>query len=173
METVIVPAIDPAAATGFRDVVLNSMREEMKATVRVLAAVPENRKDYKPDPKATSAGELAWHIVSAEVQFLEEIVEGKFSMEPRYQPPTTIAEIIKWYEQHFAGAAAKVQGMTGEQLAKPINFYGLFNFPAYQYLLFANNHSVHHRGQLAAYLRPMGSKVPSIYGGSADEPFQM
>ena len=33
--------------------------------------------------------------------------------------------------------------------------------------------SVHHRGQLSTYLRPMGSKVPSIYGGSADEPVQM
>ena len=37
---------------------------------------------------------------------------------------------------------------------------------------FANNHSIHHRGQLAAYLRAMGSKVPTIYGGSADEPMR-
>jgi uncharacterized damage-inducible protein DinB len=29
--------------------------------------------------------------------------------------------------------------------------------------------SVHHRGQLSTYLRPMGSKVPSIYGPSADD----
>lgn len=29
--------------------------------------------------------------------------------------------------------------------------------------------SVHHRGQLSAYIRPMGGKVPSIYGPSADE----
>ena len=28
---------------------------------------------------------------------------------------------------------------------------------------------VHHRGQLSAYLRPMGGKVPSIYGPSADD----
>jgi uncharacterized damage-inducible protein DinB len=40
------------------------------------------------------------------------------------------------------------------------------------FLAMAQNHSVHHRGQLAAYLRAMGSHVPSIYGGSADEPFQ-
>ena len=44
--------------------------------------------------------------------------------------------------------------------------------PNVTYLGFANNHGIHHRGQLAAYLRAMGSKVPSIYGGSADEPFQ-
>jgi uncharacterized damage-inducible protein DinB len=29
-------------------------------------------------------------------------------------------------------------------------------------------HSAHHRGQLSAYLRAMGGKVPSIYGPSAD-----
>ena len=30
--------------------------------------------------------------------------------------------------------------------------------------------AVHHRGQLSTYLRPMGSKVPAIYGPSADDP---
>jgi uncharacterized damage-inducible protein DinB len=30
--------------------------------------------------------------------------------------------------------------------------------------------AIHHRGQLSSYLRPMGAKVPSIYGPSADDP---
>jgi uncharacterized damage-inducible protein DinB len=30
--------------------------------------------------------------------------------------------------------------------------------------------AVHHRGQLSTYIRPMGGKVPSIYGPSADSP---
>jgi len=30
--------------------------------------------------------------------------------------------------------------------------------------------AIHHRGQLSAYLRPMGAKVPSICGPSADDP---
>ena len=29
--------------------------------------------------------------------------------------------------------------------------------------------SIHHRGQLTTYLRPMGGKVPAIYGPSADD----
>jgi uncharacterized damage-inducible protein DinB len=29
--------------------------------------------------------------------------------------------------------------------------------------------AIHHRGQLSVYLRPMGGKVPSIYGPSGDE----
>jgi uncharacterized damage-inducible protein DinB len=32
--------------------------------------------------------------------------------------------------------------------------------------------SIHHRGQITTYLRPMGGKVPSIYGPSADDPGQ-
>jgi len=61
--------------------------------------------------------------------------------------------------------------MTAEQLLMPVNFAGVFNMPAVLYLGFLNNHSIHHRGELATYLRPMGSKVPAIYGGSYDEPF--
>jgi hypothetical protein len=30
--------------------------------------------------------------------------------------------------------------------------------------------AIHHRGQLTVYIRPMGGKVPSIYGPSADDP---
>jgi len=62
--------------------------------------------------------------------------------------------------------------MTPEQLMTPVNFLNVFNLPAVLYLGFLNNHSIHHRGELATYLRPMGSKVPAIYGGSYDEPFQ-
>ena len=59
------------------------------------------------------------------------------------------------------------------QLLTPVDFLGVFNMPAAFYLAFLNNHSIHHRGELATYLRPMGAKVPSIYGGSYDEPFKM
>jgi uncharacterized damage-inducible protein DinB len=47
------------------------------------------------------------------------------------------------------------------------------NMPNVMYLGFMTNHSVHHRGQLSTYLRAMNAHVPSIYGGSADEPFEM
>jgi uncharacterized damage-inducible protein DinB len=49
-----------------------------------------------------------------------------------------------------------------------LSFFGMFEWPRLRFIGFANNHSVHHRGQLAAYLRAMGSKVPDIYGPSAD-----
>jgi uncharacterized damage-inducible protein DinB len=44
----------------------------------------------------------------------------------------------------------------------------MFQMPAVMFFQVAINHSVHHRGQLSVYLRPMGGKVPAIYGESYD-----
>jgi uncharacterized damage-inducible protein DinB len=49
-----------------------------------------------------------------------------------------------------------------------VDFRGMFQLPAVMYLGFVQQHSIHHRGQLSMYLRPMGAKVPSIYGESYD-----
>ena len=62
---------------------------------------------------------------------------------------------------------------TGEAASKIIDFYSTCQLPAVAYMQFNVKHTCHHRGQLSVYLRPMGAKVPSIYGGSADEPMQM
>jgi hypothetical protein len=82
------------------------------------------------------------------------------------QEPTDIADLVNWYETNFLRAANCVRAMTPEQLATPVDFARVFNVPAAFYLCFVNNHSVHRRGQLAPCLRPVGSKVPSIYGGA-------
>ncbi len=77
------------------------------------------------------------------------------------------------YDTNFKSGAKRVAELTGDQLVTPVDFMGAFNFPVVFYLGFLNNHSIHHRGELATFLRPMGSKVPNIYGGSFDEPMQM
>ena len=58
--------------------------------------------------------------------------------------------------------------LSGEKLAETIDFFGVMKMSRAHFVAFANNHSIHHRGQLAAYLRALGSKVPNIYGPSAD-----
>jgi len=58
--------------------------------------------------------------------------------------------------------------LSGEQLAKIVDFRGMFQMPAVMFLQFGLNHTIHHRGQLSTYLRPMGAKIPAIYGESYD-----
>jgi uncharacterized damage-inducible protein DinB len=157
-------------AVAYRDLMLDGLMHEMQTTKKVIVAIPDGKRDYKPDPKARTAWELAWHLVTVDVQFLEEIAEGKFNMESRYKDePKTVAEMVAWYDKNFTRSMEKVRAITPEQLVIPVDFMGAFNLPAVFYLGFVNNHSIHHRGELATYLRPMGSKVPSIYGPSADE----
>jgi uncharacterized damage-inducible protein DinB len=162
--------LTPEFALGMRAVMLDGIAREAQCTKRVLSAVPEAASDYRPDPHARTAKELAWHIANTDVQFLDGIADQKFEMGPRANKPQTIAEIAAWYEENIKRGIARVQALTAEQLMANLDFRGVFNLPAVFYLGFLNNHSIHHRGELATYLRPMGSKVPAIYGGSYDEP---
>ena len=73
-----------------------------------------------------------------------------------------------WYSERFAKVIDRLKQTSGDQLIKTVDFRGLFQFPAVIYVQIGLNHSIHHRGQLSMYLRPMGAKVPSIYGESYD-----
>jgi len=129
------------------------------------------KKDYRPDPNARNAWELAWHLANTDVQFLDGIADLKFTMSTPAEKPKTVADLVDWYGTNVKRGSDRVRALSAEQALTPVQFF-TFNLPAAFYLGFLNNHSIHHRGELATYLRPMGSKVPAIYGGSFDEPFQ-
>jgi uncharacterized damage-inducible protein DinB len=163
----------PDFVLGYRAMMLDGLAREVATTKRVLAAVPDGKKDYRPDPNARTAWELAWHLANTDVQFMDGIADLQFTMTARAEAekPKTVAELVDWYDRNMKRAADRVQALSAAQLLTPVPFF-TFNLPAAFYLGFLNNHSIHHRGELATYLRPMGSKVPAIYGGSFDEPLQ-
>jgi uncharacterized damage-inducible protein DinB len=167
------PAPTPEFALGYRALMLDGLGRELEITKKVIGAIPDAHSPYRPDPNARTAWELAWHLANTDVQFLTGIADLNFTMQsPKPEDkPKNPAELVAWYDANFKSAADRVAAMTADQLLTPVNFMGVFNFPAVFYLGFINNHSIHHRGELATYLRPMGSKVPKIYGGSFDEPF--
>jgi uncharacterized damage-inducible protein DinB len=153
------------------------MENEVPTTCKVLAAVKTGDGDYKPDKKARSARELAAHMAASDNWFLQSIIDGRFQFDAEAgQKAETqfkdVDEIVAFYQKSVPDKLKQLRAMPAENLARDVDFFGMFKAPAVTFLGLANNHSIHHRGQLAAYLRPMGSKVPSIYGGSADEPMQ-
>jgi len=149
---------------------LPSLQAEYPVTRNVIAAIPAEKADYRPDSVARSAIDLAWHIVTAENRFVEAVLSGAFDLSPRPRPDTvrSPADVNAWYEERFAGNVGRLRGVAGEELAKSIDFRGLLQFPAVVYVQIGLSHTVHHRGQLSVYLRAMGAKVPSIYGESYD-----
>jgi uncharacterized damage-inducible protein DinB len=146
-------------------------------TMKVLRAVPNDRRDYKPDEKSRTAWELATHIVGADLWVLDSVCDASFVYDPEAEARrtaglSTVDDLVRFYEREFPKRVERLRQTPGEQLATVVDFFGMEKRPSIWFLGMANNHTVHHRGQLMAYLRAMGSKVPSIYGRSADEPFQ-
>ena len=153
----------------------NMLAGEFVITCKVLEAVRDEKRDYKPDDKSRSAWEVAKHIATSDIWFLGSVLKGQFVMDPEASKQaeaqfTTMADVVGFYRKSFAEKIQALRAASGESLARDVDFFGMMEKPAAEFLSLANNHSIHHRGQLASYLRAMGSKVPAIYGGSADEP---
>jgi uncharacterized damage-inducible protein DinB len=146
---------------------------EFRSTCQVLAAVLDDNRDYKPDPKSRTAWELATHLATADVWFIDSIINGAFEWNPDAAKKAEaqfarINDVVEFYKKTFPEKLAALRALPGEKLAETMDFFGVMKMSRAQFVVFANNHSIHHRGQLAAYLRALGSKVPNIYGPSAD-----
>lgn len=162
----------PEQAAFLLPIFVATLRKEYPTTLRVLKAVPADKGDYRPAPNSRSALELSWHLASADIWFLDGFLAGEFEMEDDTMPAdfSSAADIAATYEEDMPAKLDKVEKLPAEFWAAPLPFFGIYNLPAVMYLQFMLNHSIHHRGQLSAYLRPMGAKVPNVYGGSFDEP---
>src|SRR5215469_1927758 len=129
------PGLSPEYAVATRDAMLQGLARELEITKKVIAAIPDAQREYRPDPKARTAWELAWHLASCDVQMTDEVADRKFDMEPRFkQEPKNIPELVDWYDSQFRRAIGRVQALTPEELCTPVDFYGVFNFPAVFYL---------------------------------------
>jgi uncharacterized damage-inducible protein DinB len=156
-------------AQALRDTLVGSIEQEAVGTRKVIGAI--TNRDYKPDAKSRTAWELATHMAMSDVWFADSILSGAFVWAGEPPVPaemTDPAAIARWHETHLANRVGRLRAMSPDHLLRPVEAFG-HKAPAVTWLVMMNNHAVHHRGQLAAYLRPMGSKVPAIYGMSADE----
>ena len=163
-------SLQPEQGTFLLQMWMPSLKNEHRLTKSVIEAIPRDKGDYRPDPTSKTALELAWHIVAAQHRFLGGIGAGVFDFSPINRPESVrnSADIAGWFGESFARNCERLAGLSGEELVKVLDFRGLFQLPAVMYLQFDMNHEIHHRGQLSTYLRPMGGKVPAIYGESYD-----
>jgi uncharacterized damage-inducible protein DinB len=141
--------------------------KESKTTRKVLSRIPEG-SDYRPDAKSRTAQEIAWQIVCEEKMIIDALESGKAEWAP---PPTpaTMKEVLDAYEKQSGAMASRWAKLPGERWNGTLEFFGSQR-PASPMAWSFLFDIVHHRGQISTYLRPMGSKVPQIYGPSGDEP---
>ena len=146
--------------------------KEAPATRKVIGRIPEDRSDYRADPKARTAREIAWLIVREETALADGLESGTFNW-VEVPCPAKVAEIVAQYDKHHDAVTKRLRALPAPRWEQKVPFmmdgqevmrengYDM----AWGFLL----DQIHHRGQLSTYLRPMGAKVPAIYGPSADE----
>ncbi len=151
---------------------LNYWKKEAAATRKVIARIPQEKSDYRPDPKARTAREIAWLLVHEETALADGLEKGAFEW-VEIPAPAKMQEIVAEYDRQHDAIAKRLHAIPAAKFEEKMPF--LFGGQevmretgydmAWGFLL----DQIHHRGQLSTYLRPMGAKVPSIYGPSADE----
>jgi len=153
------------------DFLITDFESEMQTTLRVLNAVPNDGLAYQPDAKSKTGLGLVRHITLEDEWLLNSIADGAFAPPPDDSDACGVmnsADAVARYKTRVPAALDRVRAMSGEQLGNVIDLFGMVQAPGVNFLAMTIKHSVHHRGQLSAYLRAMGGNVPGIYGPSAD-----
>lgn len=137
----------------------------------VVAALPGDRLDYRHDPKSRSASELVGHLIG-HFQDLVELMDDGVINHRMQVPFGSLAEAVDLLDRAVRDAGARLENVSDEAWATPADFRvgdrSIMTAPrqALAWMLLLD--AIHHRGQLSTLIRPMGGKVPSIYGPSAD-----
>lgn len=151
---------------------LQFWKHEAVATRKVISRIPQEESDYRPDPKSRTAREIAWLIVMEERSLVDGLESGVIDW--RDEPtPATMEEILGIYDGGHDEVTSRLDRLEESAWEAEIGFVvagqELRRESGYEYAWEFLFDQVHHRGQLSTYLRPMGAKVPSIYGPSGDE----
>ena len=144
---------------------------------KVLQALPADKLDYTPHPKSRTAHSLAAQLGFTPNLIMEVLNTAKINFNPPagYPPLDQIQAAGKAGHEALVARLATVDDATWDKKAQMVAPDGSVVWEdtvgnmCWGFLFDA----VHHRGQLSAYIRPMGGKVPSIYGPSADDPGNM
>ena len=163
-----------------RESFLPEFDHEVAITRRTLEAVSEYKLAWKPHEKSFSLGGLATHLADLCDWGTDTLTGDTFDLEPNgipWKPKAEVAsvtELIERFDKSSGAMRVKLAEASDEQLlgmwSLLKNGKTIMTMPRVAVVrTWILNHLVHHRGQLSVYLRLTGSKVPSIYGPSADD----
>src|SRR3990170_5206792 len=140
--------------------------KEAAATRAVISRIPEG-SDYRPDPKSRPAREIAWLIVREEIVLAEGLHKGALDW-AEVPAPATIKEVLDTYDRHNDRLTKELNALTPAQWERKVPFLyqgqEVMSDTGYASAWGFLFDIIHHRGQISTYLRPMGAKVPQIYG---------
>ncbi len=159
----------------FRD----ELEKEAIATRKMLAAVPNDKFDWKPHPKSMTIRQLATHI--AELPSWPSMVLNSTELDfatMNYTPPAVndASALLDLFEKSLADGLTQINNGNETALDEPWTLRNgdkiYSKEPRADVIRMSISQVIHHRAQLGVFLRLLDIPIPGAYGPSADESFE-
>lgn len=155
---------------------LGEFEQESANTRKVLERLPEDKWTWKPHPKSMALGSLATHLANLSNWLHVTISVPSLDIPPDFKMELLKdrAELLAFFDKETAAGKAALAGCSDAAMMEPWSLRTggrtIFTLPRVAVLRsMVFNHMIHHRAQLAMYLRLNDLPVPGLYGPSADE----
>ena len=159
---------------------LLELEQEIVSTQKLLNILPADRLNWLPHERAMTLGQLALHVATIPGKNLTFASNGQVEANiiVQHPRPSSKEEVLHSFEESITKAKKILTAASEDWLVKNWKLTDkdrlLAEMPTSTFIrAFVFNHWYHHRGELTTYLRTLNSKIPSIYGPTADvNPFQ-
>jgi uncharacterized damage-inducible protein DinB len=153
------------------------LKHEAASTKRMLERVPDDKFDWKPHEKSMSLGRLSSHVAELPGFMNSILTMDEFDFAKGHYKSSitkTSQELMDTFQQKLDEVVETLQNTSDEKMQSNFTLRsGEHVFATVPRIVairsMAMNHIIHHRGQIAVYLRLLDIPVPGLYGPSADE----
>ncbi len=148
---------------------LKTIQEETPKFRVAIDALPEDKHGHKVHDKSREAGNLAAQLALQWKAISGILTAGAPTFDPHEMEKQTKADMLAKFDQGMSQLQKDVAAASDEEWENGDASMGdMWKDKKYKMAWGFLFDAIHHRGQLATYLRAMGAVVPSIYGPTAD-----
>jgi uncharacterized damage-inducible protein DinB len=126
------------------------------AILELLEKLPDDKGDFAAWEGGMSFAKMTDHLAGATLN-LTGMMTGKERV--KLEPSSNLSTATMRLKETTKSVQQQISEMTDEQLATPVNAFGI-QMPAYKLIDFLVNHDAHHKGQLWLMTRMIGLEPP-------------
>ncbi|MDH3710807.1 MAG: DinB family protein [Cyclobacteriaceae bacterium] len=156
-------SLNAMAQDATKDALIADYERSKAMTLAYIEAMPEDKFDFKPSPESMSFADQMLHIaqgtigLSANGTGAERIyADVKLTEDPAFK---TKGEVTRLVTEAMDFAIKGINEMDGTTFGEVVE-RGPFKVTRLGWIQKANEHTGHHRGQCASYLRQAGVTPP-------------
>ena len=145
------------------EVLLENWDRFRSVTLQFLDVLTDDDLNWRPEPDAFSCGQQLLHIAQTEAYCFRGLFDGEWDKGVlRFpEPIPSVAELRRYFTEVRDTSSQRLESLTEADLAAlHPGPNASADYPLRWWLWFVLEHEIHHKAQLAVYLRQMGKVAP-------------